>query len=57
MAKLSKLWRKLPTLGAALKKGRKHPPVGITQGGSSRKHPGAKPAAFEADAQKKQRKR
>jgi hypothetical protein len=33
------------TFGAAIKHSEKHPVLGVTQGGSSRKDAGAKPAA------------
>lgn len=36
---------RLPTLHAVLKAGRKQPRIGVTQGGSSRKDAGCRPAA------------
>jgi len=37
--------RRLQNLKTALDRGAKRPPIGLTQGGSSRKFAGAKPAA------------
>lgn len=49
---------KMPELGfdtfhRAMKDSLKKPPVGVTQGGSSRKHPGARSAAKDADVQQR----
>jgi hypothetical protein len=43
--KLYGLSRRFETLFALLEHGDKQPVVGVTQGGSSRRYPGAKPAA------------
>jgi hypothetical protein len=40
-----KLQRSLDTLGKALTESQKRPLIGVTQGGSSRKYSGCKPAA------------
>lgn len=41
---------KLPTFAKAMKKSSMKPPVGVTQGGSSRKARGAKVAATDGQA-------
>lgn len=41
--------RSFDTLYRALKDGQKHPFTGVTQGGSSRKNPGCKPAATDGE--------
>lgn len=40
--------RRYDTMYRAQKDGLKHPSIGVTQGGSSRKHSGAKVAATDA---------
>lgn len=45
------LQRRFQTFGAALKEATKNPATGVTQGGSSAKDAGCKPAAKEADTQ------
>ena len=44
-------FRRLETFGAALKNSQKEPAMGVTQGGSSAKFPGARVAAKDADTQ------
>lgn len=42
--------RRLPTMRTALEDNLKHPVIGVTQGGSSRKNSGARVAATDASA-------
>jgi len=44
----------LPTLAAAMKAADKNPPIGVTQGGSSRKSSGCRPAATNAETKTKE---
>lgn len=51
MAAANPFKRKFQTLEAALKEAQKQPLIGVTQGGSSSKNSGARPAAKDADVQ------
>lgn len=42
-----KLWRSFDSLRDAMEEASKRPAIGVTQGGSSRKYAGARPAATD----------